>query len=77
VARLGIVGLGLIGGSIAARTAATWPEVRIVGVDRPEILDRARARGCVHDARASATDLTDVELIVVATPLPAILETLA
>jgi len=77
VARLGIVGLGLIGGSIAARTAATWPEVRIVGVDRPDVLDAARARGCVHDTRASAADLTDVEFIVVATPLPAILETLA
>lgn len=77
VARLGIVGLGLIGGSIAARTAATWPEVRIVGVDRPDVLEAARARGCVHDIRASAADLTDVEFIVVATPLPAILETLA
>jgi prephenate dehydrogenase len=77
VARLGIVGLGLIGGSIAARTAAIWPGVRIMGVDRPEILEEALARGCVHEARRSAADLADAELIVLAAPVPAILRHLA
>ena len=34
--RIGIVGLGLIGGSSALRTRATWPAVRLIGIDREQ-----------------------------------------
>jgi prephenate dehydrogenase len=75
-ASVAIVGLGLIGGSVAMGLRRAWPDVRIVGVDRPEIASAARERGAVDDVRERAVDLPDVELIVLATPVPRIVELL-
>jgi prephenate dehydrogenase len=76
-ARVGLVGVGTIGGSIAAAAAAAWPGVRVVGVDRPEALRDAAGRGWVHETRSRAADLADVDLVVLATPVPHIIETIA
>jgi prephenate dehydrogenase len=76
-ARLAIVGLGLIGGSIALAARRAWPALAIVGVDRPEPVERARRRGAIDESRASVAELADADLIVLATPVPAILEAVA
>jgi prephenate dehydrogenase len=70
--QLGIVGLGLIGGSIAAAVRAAWPNLRVLGVDRPEIAADARARGWIHEALPHARPLGEADLVVLASPVPGI-----
>ena len=68
---IGIVGLGLIGGSIALASRRAWPDAAVVGVDhRADVTDAARGRGAITDARARLEDLRDVDLIVLAVPVP-------
>ena len=72
--RIGIVGLGLIGGSIALAARRQWPAVGITGVDRPAVSDAALRLGIVDDGRDSVGALSDCDLVVLAAPIPAILE---
>jgi len=71
VARLGIAGVGLIGGSIALRARAA--RAHVIGFDRDaETLSRALARGVID---ASAPDLESLagecETLIVALPVDA------
>jgi prephenate dehydrogenase len=70
--RLAICGLGLIGGSIALGCRRRWPGVAVLGVDRAEVLGDALARQAITDARSSVADLEDVDLVVLAAPVPEI-----
>ncbi|HUG40370.1 MAG TPA: prephenate dehydrogenase/arogenate dehydrogenase family protein [Longimicrobiales bacterium] len=67
-----VVGLGLIGGSIARDLAADG--VPVTGVDRDAAVLRSAAReGVLRDAAAPGDPLPgDVELVVVAIPVPVI-----
>jgi prephenate dehydrogenase len=67
---VGIVGLGLIGGSIALRARATWRGVKLLGVDRDPVIASALARRVVDQARASVAALADADLVVLAAPVP-------
>jgi prephenate dehydrogenase len=70
--RVVVVGVGLIGGSIALR-ARRLPGVRVVGIDRPRVLRRARARGVLDEAhRSLRSGLAGADLIVLALPVEAI-----
>jgi prephenate dehydrogenase len=71
------VGLGLIGGSIAARVRTVWPGITCVGVDVPRVSAEARRRGLIDEARDSVSDLGNCGLVVLATPVPAIIELLS
>jgi prephenate dehydrogenase len=73
-AAIAVVGLGLIGGSVAMGLRRAWPGIRIVGVDRPDITAAARQRAAVDDVRERVVDLPEVDLIVLATPVPRIVE---
>lgn len=65
-----IVGVGLIGGSIALGLRASWPGIRITGVDRPAVLAHATGAGAVDRTAASVGDLAeDVDLVVLAAPV--------
>ncbi len=77
--RVAIVGLGLIGGSLGLTIRDRRPGVHVVGVDRDEAtLERARARGAIHDARSSLGDgIPGADLVVLATPVSVILEQMA
>jgi prephenate dehydrogenase len=75
--RITIIGLGLMGGSLALATARVLPEVEIVGVDFPDVLDLAREKGAIHrgyppEEIPAAVD--DAELVFLATPIRTILE---
>ncbi len=75
--RIGIVGVGLIGGSIAFATRRTFPGVTVVGVDREDVVDAARQLGALQ---AGATDLRILEgcdLVVLAAPVRQNVEVLA
>ena len=74
--RLGIAGVGLIGGSIAlcARTAGAL----VIGYDiDPDALQRARARGALDDIAPGLESLAaQCETLVIAAPVDATLATL-
>lgn len=70
--RLGIVGLGLIGGSIALRARVAWPDVTIVGLDRAERAKDAERRNVVHRGTDTLAHLATCDLIVLATPVASI-----
>ena len=68
---IAIVGLGLIGGSLALAIRERWPNATIIGVDRPEVLAEAVARGIITRDASSAASLAtaDIDLIVLAAPV--------
>jgi prephenate dehydrogenase len=69
--RVGVVGLGLIGGSLARTLAARG--VHVIGYDRePSFLEAAVAEGIVHEPLdATLAGLERVDVVVLATPVAA------
>src|SRR5436189_5691061 len=65
-----MVGLGLIGGSIALGLRRVWPQIPIVGVDRPDVLAAALSLDVITSARERIGQLHECELIVLAVPVP-------
>ena len=74
--RIAIAGLGLIGGSIAAAVRARQPDVHIIGVDMPSVVDRARRQHLIDTIAPSLGQLPAVDLVVLATPMAATIEIL-
>ena len=70
---VGIVGLGLIGGSLGLDLCRLGLEVRGL-VHRPQTAERALARGLVHQASTDAAVLAGCRLVVLALPLDRLLE---
>ena len=73
VGHIGIAGLGLIGGSVALGVRAAWPAVRLTGVDRPEVLERAIALGAIDTGADSVAAFRTCDLVLLAAPIPGIL----
>jgi len=67
--RIAIVGLGLIGGSIALGVRDRWPAVRVVGVDRHAVIAHALGSGAIDRGAGDASELGDVDLIILAAPV--------
>ena len=67
--RIGIVGLGLIGGSVALGAKRRWPSIRITACDPAPVAREAVAQGLVEAIVESPTELADRDLIVIATPV--------
>lgn len=74
--RLGIIGLGLIGGSVALAARAAWPAVTVVGCDREAELAEAVRRGIVDRAAHAIAELAEVDAIVLATPVAVMVDRL-
>lgn len=66
-----IYGTGLIGGSLALGLRRAFPEIRIAGVDKPEVERRARELGIIDEKGPHAADL-----IILAAPVGEILNLL-
>jgi prephenate dehydrogenase len=66
---IAIVGLGLIGGSIALGVRERWPESRVFGVDSEAVLAHAMGAGAIERGFNSIAALPDVTLIVLAAPV--------
>jgi prephenate dehydrogenase len=70
-----IIGLGLMGGSLALAMRARWPDTIIVGVDRAEVLEKVQAssaidRGATDIASAVADGAgAGLDLVVLAAPV--------
>jgi prephenate dehydrogenase len=74
--RVGIVGFGLIGGSIALAARRAWPKTTIVAVDRDAVARRAVDEKLAHRAGDTLDLLHDVDLVVLATPVLTTIELL-
>lgn len=64
-----VIGLGLIGGSIALAVREHWPAVRIAGVDRKGVLAHALGSGAIDRTADRAADVADAELVILAAPV--------
>jgi prephenate dehydrogenase len=73
-ARVGIVGLGLIGGSIALGVRRAWPSATVLGCDRSPSIADAAIGAVVDEAVGRVDGLKDVDLIILAVPLGAMKE---
>lgn len=67
--RIGIVGLGLVGGSIALAARERWPRGLVVGVDRTDVLEQAMSRHVVDVGAEDLGVLSELDLIVLAAPV--------
>ena len=65
--RLGIVGVGLVGGSVALAARRAWPGIDIRGVDEARAGDPAARR--IVDRMGKLEDLSGADLIVLAAPV--------
>ena len=74
--RVGIVGLGLIGGSIALAARQIWPGGLVIGVDRKDVLERAIVLHAIDVAADDAVVLAEADLVILAAPIQQNLEIL-
>jgi prephenate dehydrogenase len=69
--RVTIIGTGLIGGSLALALKRAFPGLHVAGVDKPEVLERARRLNIIDGIEPSPSDL-----VVLAAPVGGILKLL-
>jgi prephenate dehydrogenase len=75
--RVAIIGTGLIGGSFAIALRKHFPDVALIGFDRPEVAQRALARGAVQEIASDLTSaVRDADLVYIALPIAGILDVL-
>ena len=67
--KVGIVGLGLIGGSIALAAREIWPASLVLGVDHKDVLEMAMRRHAIDVAADDLIVLAEADLIVLAAPV--------
>jgi len=67
--KIGIVGLGLIGGSIALRARELWPSSLVIAVDQKDVLETAMRLHAIDVAADDLVVLAEADLIVLAAPV--------
>jgi prephenate dehydrogenase len=66
---IGIVGLGLIGGSIALAARDLWPSSLVIGVDNKDVLETAMRLHAIDVAADDPVVLAEADLVVLAAPV--------
>jgi len=75
--RVAVIGTGLIGGSFALAVRKAFPEIRIMGWDKPSVLERALELGVVDEAKPELAEaLAGAELVYIALPVGLAIERL-
>ncbi|OFW03681.1 MAG: hypothetical protein A3I61_01905 [Acidobacteria bacterium RIFCSPLOWO2_02_FULL_68_18] len=67
--RIAIVGLGLIGGSIAFAARRAWPSTFVLAIDRQAVLREGLARRAIDEAADDLSAVGGADLIVLAAPV--------
>jgi prephenate dehydrogenase len=67
--RIGIVGLGLIGGSIALAAREIWPKGLVIAVDEKSVLEKAMVRHAIDVAADDPVVLAEADLVILAAPV--------
>jgi prephenate dehydrogenase len=71
--RVTIIGVGLIGGSLALAIKHRLPAIHITGVDRPQILKQALKRKAIDHAEPSVEHAVSMaDLVIIAAPISSI-----
>jgi prephenate dehydrogenase len=75
--RLAVLGTGLIGGSFALAVRKAFPSIRIIGWDKPNVLERALELRVVDEAKPELPEaLADADLVYIALPVGLAIERL-
>lgn len=67
--KIGIVGLGLIGGSIALAAREIWPKALVIGVDNKDVLETAMRLHAIDVAADDLIVLAEADLVILAAPV--------
>jgi prephenate dehydrogenase len=67
--KIGIVGLGLIGGSIALAAREIWPTALVIGVDRKDVLETAMRLHAIDVAADDLVMLAEADVVILAAPV--------
>jgi prephenate dehydrogenase len=67
--RIGIVGVGLVGGSLAFAVRRVFPDAAVIGVDRDDVTLVARQLGALTVGSSDLAVLADADLVVLAAPV--------
>jgi prephenate dehydrogenase len=67
--KIGIVGLGLIGGSIALRARELWPKALVIAVDQKDVLETAMRLHAIDVAADDLIVLAEADIVVLAAPV--------
>src|SRR3954454_8567403 len=67
--KIGIVGLGLIGGSIALAARQLWPKALVIGVDNKDVLETAMRMHAIDVAADDLIVLAEADLVILAAPV--------
>src|SRR5262252_8297625 len=67
--KIGIVGLGLIGGSIALAARERWPSSLVIAVDNKDVLETAMRLHAIDVAADDLIVLAEVDLVILAAPV--------
>ncbi len=75
--KVGIIGLGLIGGSIALAARQIWPGGLVIGVDNKDVLETAMRLHAIDVAADDPYILAEADLVILAAPVKQNIELLA
>ncbi len=75
--KVAIVGLGLIGGSIALAARKQWPSCLVIGVDRKEVLEKAMVLHAIDVAADDPVVMAEADLVILAAPVEQNIDRLA
>lgn len=67
--KIGVVGLGLVGGSIALACRRRWPDCLVIGVDANGPLEQATVRHAIDVGADDLGMLREADLVVLAAPV--------
>jgi prephenate dehydrogenase len=67
--KIGIVGLGLIGGSIALRARELWPSALVIAVDNKDVLETAMRLHAIDVAADDLIVLAEADVVILAAPV--------
>jgi prephenate dehydrogenase len=75
--RVAILGLGLIGGSIALAARQRWPKALVIAVDTKGVLEQAMVKHAIDVAADEPYVISDADLVILAAPVRQNIELLA
>src|SRR5437660_10132970 len=75
--KIGIVGLGLIGGPIALAARQLWPTALVIGVDHKDVLETAMRLHAIDVAADDLIVLAPADAVILAAPVKTTIALLA
>ncbi|HKB12153.1 MAG TPA: prephenate dehydrogenase/arogenate dehydrogenase family protein [Vicinamibacterales bacterium] len=67
--KIGIIGLGLIGGSIALKSRELWPTSLVIAVDNKDVLETAMRLHAIDVAADDLIVLAEADVVILAAPV--------